>query len=513
MSSVVRRAPVTLALIALVSLGAIAALDAQAGNSQELHQYRPSGAARPAVRRPEARRNLRAQVTQAQRLHAAARRETSDTRPHALVNDRRERVGRSIGPQRMTDGSVTRAAQFAGDGRIQEMSRGLAGSQARVVRYGSTFSAVERTLRPGFVSRSFVSRGHILYTHVYQRHVWRQFGRAFAYETFVPAVRYPATYYGWALAAWPHPITYAWGWQVQPWYPIYGSLFTPYPAYTSPDLWMTDYIIAQSMQTAYQAQTATAATAAPSPAPAPDEPPAADASVAAPAPPANGAATAARPSDTRSTPQPSDTPAGVEPGYAPAPQPAPQPSDAPPEPPPSAPTPIQVAMPPAITPQIKAQLDEEIKVQLQEQQVAAAKPVTLTTESTPPALRPNHVFFQVVQPLQVASGAGSRYCSLSANDYIKRTGAMSDDDWMIPIVVELSRPSDCPEGLHTRIGLNDLSAMENEQEAQVLEAMQAASKGMGPNGPPSGPGVHPGIIADGSVAPNSSALDALRPPQ
>ncbi len=120
------------------------------------------------------------------------------------------------------------------------------------------------------------------------------------------------------------------------------------------------------------------------------------------------------------------------------------------------------------------------------------------------------MFFQVVQPLDVPLATANGHCSLSASDYIKRTGEMSNDDWMIPVVVELSRPSDCPEGLQTRIGLNDLNAMENEQEAQVMEAMQAASKSMGPNGPPSGPGAHPTLIADGNAGPDPSALQAIR---
>jgi hypothetical protein len=64
--------------------------------------------------------------------------------------------------------------------------------------------------------------------------------------------------------------------------------------------------------------------------------------------------------------------------------------------------------------------------------------------------------------------------------------------------------------LRTRIGLNDLNAMENEQEAEVMAAMQAASQSMGPNGPPSGPGVHPTLIADGNSAPDPMALDAIR---
>jgi hypothetical protein len=187
--------------------------------------------------------------------------------------------------------------------------------------------------------------------------------------------------------------------------------------------------------------------------------------------------------------------------------------DAPPAPQASDTPSVPAGRPPAITPQIKAQLNAQIKVQLQEQQAAQATPVSLTTQSTPPALTPNHVFFQVVQPLEVSSGTAGRYCSLSPNDYIKRTGGMSNDDWMIPVVVELSGRSDCPTGLQTRIGLNDLNAMENEQEAQVMEAMQAASKSMGPSGPPSGPGVHPTLIAAGNAGPDPGALDAIRQAQ
>ena len=44
--------------------------------------------------------------------------------------------------------------------------------------------------------------------------------------------------------------------------------------------------------------------------------------------------------------------------------------------------------------------------------------------------------------------------------------------------------------------------MENEQEAQVLQALQAASKGMGPNGPPDTPSAHPALIADGTAVPD-----------
>ena len=470
MSSLDRRAYATLALIALASLARIASVDAHGENSREKHDHARVEGQRPAARREaEARPSGHAYPAHAAGLHATARSEASHAREQSVANYHPRMVGRSISEPRSARGSTVRDTYLAGGPRVREASRGFPGGRVRVVRYGNNLSGtVERAVRPGLMSRTFVGGGRVLYTHVYQRHVWHRFGRAFAYETFVPAVRYPAIYYGWALAAWPRPVAYAWGWQVQAWYPRYGFLFTPYPVYASPDLWMTDYIIAQSMQTAYYAQ---------SPAPAWEPLP-------------SGASAAAQDSsDSTPAVQPSD-PAVAAP-----------PSDRP-----SAP----VALPPAITPQVKAQLNAQIKVQLQEQQAAAAAPAVLTTQSTPAALRPNHVFFQVVQPLSVSLGTANGHCSLSANDYIKRTGGMSEDDWMIPVVVELSRPSDCPEGLQTRIGLNDLNAMENEQEAQVMEAMRAASKSMGPNGPPSGPGAEPTLIADGSAGPDPSALDAIR---
>jgi hypothetical protein len=311
---------------------------------------------------------------------------------------------------------------------------------------------------PPLVSHEYAGGGQLPPQRLFQAHLWQQFGHAYAYQRFVPAVQYPAAYYSWALTAWPHPIAYSWGWRTQPWYATYGVLFAPYPAYSSPDLWMTDYILAQNMQAAYQGQAVTSAPPAAEPAP--------DSGAAAPdAPPSN-----------LPPPQPSTTPLSV---------------------------------PPAITPEVKAQLDTQIKVQLQDRQTAVATPATLTTESTPPALRANHAFFEVVQPLSVPSANAQGFCSLKPNDYIRRSGGMSPDDWMIPVVVELSAASDCPVGLHTRIGLNDLNAMENEQEAQVLQALQAASKSMGPNGPPNTPSAHPALIAAGTAGPDLSVPGAI----
>jgi hypothetical protein len=326
---------------------------------------------------------------------------------------------------------------------------------------------------PNLVNHASAVGGQAASAPLFGAHPWQQFGHAYAYHRVFPATLYPAGYYSWALTTWPHPVAYSWGWRSEPWYPSYGVLFVPYPVYSSPDLWMTDYILAQNMQAAYQGQPV----AAPLP--------------PLPAPPTDSVAT---------TP---DAPAAGNPESA---APADLPLSNPPVQPPSLPTSVA---PPAITPAVKAQLDTQIKVQLRDQQAAAAMPATLSTASGPPALRANHVFFEVVQPLSVPTTDAQGFCSLKPNDYIRRAGGMSPDDWMIPVVVVLSGPSDCPVGLHTRIGLNDLNAMENEQEAQVMQALQAASKSTLPNGPLNGPTVRSALTADRTAVPDVTALGAI----
>jgi hypothetical protein len=466
-----------LALMVFASLAATASIAARAEEPRHEHAA-PERARQPARREPARRASYHSYAQHPQPAHAVPGHATYE-HAHAVSN---------YYPRTPTHSSGT---------GVYAPSHAPTASPPRVAGYGNTFSRTfERTIRPGLVSRTFVSGGMVA-TRMYQSHVWHQFGRAFAYETFVPRVWYPGAYYSWALAAWPHPMSYAWGWRAQPWYPQYGFLFTPYPVYSSPDLWMTDYIIAQNMQAAYTAQVpASQSPAAQLPAPqllapqlpAPPATEAMDGSAATPSAPPSDAPAAATPNESSPTP-----PAGE--GAVPQATPSP----------PAAP----IALPPVMTPAVKAQLDTQIKVQLQDRRAAAATPATLTTDSTPPALRPNHVFFEVVTKLNVPAGSANQYCSLSPNDYIRRTGAMSPDDWMIPVVVQLSAASDCPVGLHTYIGLNDLNAMENEQEAQVMDAMQAASKSMGPNGPPNTPGVHPTLIADGSATPDLGAPGIL----
>ncbi len=79
-----------------------------------------------------------------------------------------------------------------------------------------------------------------------------------ALNVYAPAYYYGPGFYGYAYAPWASPIAYSWGFAGNPWYGYYGGYFTPQPVYASPSLWLTDYLVSQSLQQAYQDRAAAA---------------------------------------------------------------------------------------------------------------------------------------------------------------------------------------------------------------------------------------------------------------
>ena len=63
---------------------------------------------------------------------------------------------------------------------------------------------------------------------------------------------YRRPFYLWAYNPWRRPVVYVWGWARSPWYGYYSGYFSPYPEYASPSLWLTDYLIAATLESAYQ---------------------------------------------------------------------------------------------------------------------------------------------------------------------------------------------------------------------------------------------------------------------
>jgi hypothetical protein len=140
---------------------------------------------------------------------------------------------------------VSRGSQNA---RVVESRRA---DGTHVVSVGRSHGYVERPIasRPGYVARTYVAGGRP-YVAVYRQYSYQ----GFAYYRFVPAVYYSPLFYQWAFNPWPAPIYFAWGWNGAPWYGYYGAYFTPAPIYATSALWLTDYLLAQDLQRAYQDQ-------------------------------------------------------------------------------------------------------------------------------------------------------------------------------------------------------------------------------------------------------------------
>ncbi len=108
-----------------------------------------------------------------------------------------------------------------------------------------------------YVQRTYVVHG-VPYARVYRPWVWG----GVTFHVYTPIRYYRPAFYSWAWSPWPRPVYYSWGWSGRPWFGFYAGYFTPYPYYASPALWLTDYIIASTLEQAYEERMAANAAAA-----------------------------------------------------------------------------------------------------------------------------------------------------------------------------------------------------------------------------------------------------------
>ncbi len=100
--------------------------------------------------------------------------------------------------------------------------------------------------RRAFVARTF-SSGEV---RAYRAVVYRGIPLAI----YAPFGYYPLGYYGYALSPWDGPIEYPWAWAGDPWYGYYGRYYRPWGVYPRPSYWLTDYMIARTLQNAYDTE-------------------------------------------------------------------------------------------------------------------------------------------------------------------------------------------------------------------------------------------------------------------
>jgi hypothetical protein len=147
--------------------------------------------------------------------------------------------------------------------RGMAIHRGLNGGRLIEVERPDRSRIVVDTVGRGFVQHpyrygnaQFEQRTYVDHGRTYDRFYRERAFRGLVLELYTPSRYYPVGFYGWAYRPWGVATPYAWGWARAPWYGYYGHYFTPYPAYASGVYWLTDYLIAASLQSAYAAQSA-----------------------------------------------------------------------------------------------------------------------------------------------------------------------------------------------------------------------------------------------------------------
>jgi hypothetical protein len=107
--------------------------------------------------------------------------------------------------------------------------------------------------RPIVIQNTTIIKRTYIFNGVPQARIYRpRVFNGITLAIYTPVRYYRPTFYAYAYDPWPRPIVYGWGWAGRPWYGYYGGYFTPYPVYASPSLWLTDYLIAATLETAYQ---------------------------------------------------------------------------------------------------------------------------------------------------------------------------------------------------------------------------------------------------------------------
>ncbi|MGA2274326.1 MAG: hypothetical protein ABSH00_12285 [Bryobacteraceae bacterium] len=173
------------------------------------------------------------------------------------------------------NGAVTRRADgrvagFHDNRRGMDVHHGLNGSRHVIVERGDHSRVFVGRGGRGYVQRPYMYHGHEYARRSYYyngRYYNHYYGRYYYHGMYVnpyfPSFYYRPAFYGWVYNPWVNPIAYGWGWAGNPWFGYYGAYFTPYPVYAAPSLWLTDYLIANSLQAAYQANQAAMANPAP----------------------------------------------------------------------------------------------------------------------------------------------------------------------------------------------------------------------------------------------------------
>jgi hypothetical protein len=141
-----------------------------------------------------------------------------------------------------------------------QVEHGLHGERRIVTERPDMSLLVSTAPNRGYLQRTVVvnNRAYVQRTYVVNNVISAKVYRTYYYggarfSVFVPTFYHDPRFYGWVNDPWPAPVYCQWGWYGQPWYGQNSSYFAPAPSYPTASLWLTDYSLAENLQTAFQA--------------------------------------------------------------------------------------------------------------------------------------------------------------------------------------------------------------------------------------------------------------------
>jgi hypothetical protein len=244
---------------------------------------------------------------------------------------------------------------------------------------------------------------------------------------FVTPVFYAPAFYGWAYYPWVAPIHFGFAWVGSSWYVGPSPYFAVYPSYPSSAFWLTDFLLGETLATAYQLHQ--------------------DALL-----------------DRKDKQELTDATA-VDDDSNQAQW-------------------LHADVTTPVTSDLKDAIAEEVKQQLAYDNAAAANPThEVSYEELPAALgHANHLF--------IASGnldvttTDQQECELQPGDILQLNSHVSSDAVVVPLRVVSSQRMDCPVGVLVNVSLQDLQDMQNNFHWQVESGLGTLQAKQGHDGIP-----------------------------
>jgi len=180
---------------------------------------------------------------------------------------------------------------------------------------------------------------------------------------------------------------------------------------------------------------------------------------------------------------------------------------------------------PALTPEVKQAIADEVKAQLDAEKAQAAQGSSGASasggnagggqqsaenqEEVPAALDPNHRTFIVSAVLTEQAPDGSD-CSLSPGDVVTRIDDTPDANKSVKVLVSSSQKGDCSSGSQVAMAVDDLQEMHNHFREQLDQGLKTLAENQGKNGIPAGPKPGGRVNPDGKVEPDMDVEAQLK---